>query len=572
MTLDPIRRLSHRPTIRARNYVACSGNYLATTAAVRILEAGGNATDAGVAAGMCINTVMPDLTSFAGVAPIVAYDKAGDRLRTISGLGYWSKDLTLEKYRERFHGTIPLGAARAVVPGAPHAWLTALIEFGTISFKEAVAPALELCERGFPVYASLNRNILRGLDQIEQWPSSAAIFLRNGHALEIGSIFRQPDLAATFRRMIDAEDRATGTREDRIRAARDEFYQGEIAAKIAAFVSGAGGFMTERDLAEFSVELETPTHTSYRDVDVYTCGPWCQGPVLGQALNILEGFPIRDMEHNSADYLHVLTQSLNLAFADRHAYYGDPRFVDVPMAELMSKEYAARQRARISLDKAFAEMPAGGLTAGDRVEAEPRRPRGPEPDTSYVCVVDREGNCFSATPSDGMLTAPIVPGMGVICSARGYQSWLEPDHPSRIEGGKRPRLTPSPAMAFHDGELLMPFGTPGLDMQPQAMAQVFMNIVDFGMEVQEAIERPRAATYNFPGSGWPHHYTPAALGMEGRISRAIGDELGRRGHQVEYWPDWSRQAGNVCAIVVDQENGGLNGGADFRAESYAVGW
>lgn len=574
MISDPARRLSERHTYQARHYLASSGHYLATAAAVRILDAGGNATDAGVAAGICINVLMPDLTSFGGVAPIIAHDRRRNLTRTISGLGYWGRDLTLASYLERFNNCIPVGPGRAVVPAACHSWLTALELFGTMSFKQVVSPALELCEAGFPMYASTSRNIRNAMANLEKWPDTAAIYLPDGAEPPLGSVFRQLDLGRTFRKLIDAEERTIGTRELRLRAARDEFYKGEIAQRIVEFVRSHGSFLSMRDFAEFSVEVEEPLSVNYKGIDVFVCGPWCQGPVVAQTLNILEGLPLTSLVHNSADYLHVMAQSLNLAFADREAYYGDPHFVEVPLEQLLSKDYAAAQRERISMERAFSEMPRGGLDAHISVPppGEPADNLVAEPDTSYVCVVDSAGNAFSATPSDGIGTSPIVPGVGLTCSGRGVQSWLDPSHPACVAGGKRPRLTPNPAMAFRDGQLFMPFGTPGGDMQPQAMVQSFVNIVDFGMEVQEAIEQPRVASYNYPGSAWPHSYTPALIRVEGRIPQTITSDLEARGHVIEYWPKYSRIAGNVCAIMVDHENGTLNGGADSRAEAYAAGW
>jgi gamma-glutamyltranspeptidase / glutathione hydrolase len=575
MISDPRWRLSERPSIQARHYLASTNHYLATAAAVRILDAGGNATDAGVAAGMCINVLMPDLTSFGGVAPIMAYDRGRNKLKTISGLGHWSEKMVLAEYRQRWHDTIPTGAPRSIVPAAADSWITALSEFGSMTFGDVAAPAIELCEAGFPVYASLNRNIGIGLAEIERSPSTAQIFLDDGAPVQVGSVLRQTDLARTLKRLVAAEQAAAGTREDGLRAARDEFYGGDIAEAIVEFVSSHDGLLTMRDLSEFHVQVEDPPTVSYRGIDVYMCGPWCQGPVVGQTLNILEGFDLDSMVHNSADYLHLISQSLNLAFADRECYYGDPLFVDVPMAELLSKDYAQRQRARIKMTEAFREMPSGGLHL-NRDEAPSVSPMSQparlEADTSYVCIVDQQGNAFSATPSDGIGTSPVIPGLGLVCSGRGIQSWLEPEHPSCVQAGKRPRLTPNPAMAFRDGQLLMPFGTPGGDVQPQAMVQAFVNLVDFGMEVQQAIEQPRIATYNYPGSGWPHRYAPARLKVEARISADVAEDLSGRGHQIEFWPRWSRIAGNVCAIVVDAENGVLNGGADARAEAYAQGW
>lgn len=575
MISDPVRRTSQRPPIQARHYAASSGHYLATAAAQRILAQGGNAIDAGVAGGICINVLLPDLTSFGGVAPIMVYHRPTGELKTISGLGCWGREASIDFYLEHENGEIPLGVRRSVVPGAPDGWLTALARYGRLSFAEVVQPAIELCDGGFPVYPSLHRNLTREADQLSRWPSSAAIFLSEGQAPGVGDVLYQHDLARTFRRMIEAERAASGRgRVAGIEAARDLFYRGDIGKEIAAFVSGKGGFMTEDDLSDFHVDAEDPVRTAYHGVEVLSCGPWCQGPVIPQTLNILAGFDLIEMEHNSADYIHAVSQALDLAFADREAYYGDPKFVAVPMDALLDADYAARQRGRIWPDRAFGEMPTPGLGAvghvGKRGGADPSSPL--QPDTSYVCVVDEEGNAFSATPSDGVGSTPVVPGLGLICSGRGSQSWLIPGHASALAGGKRPRLTPNPAMAFRDGRLLMPFGTPGADMQPQSMLQVFLNIVDFGMDPQEAIEQPRFGTFNYPESFWPHTYRPGALRLESRIPPSVAEDLRARGHQVEMWPEWTRTAGNVCAILVDDERGTLTAGADARAEAYAIGW
>ncbi|MDI3339127.1 MAG: gamma-glutamyltransferase family protein [Sphaerobacter sp.] len=569
----PLRRTSHRPPIQARHYAAASGHYLATTAALRILARGGNAIDAGVAAGICLNVLLPDLTSFGGVAPIMVYHRATDELKVITGLGCWGRGASLEFYLEHERGEIPVGVRRSVVPGAPDAWLTALARYGRLSFAEVVQPAIELCEGGFPVYPSLHRNIAKEADVIAQWPSSAAIFLPGGKPPAVGSVLRQPELARTFRRMVDAERAAAGRRRVAgIEAARDFFYRGDIGKEIAAFISREGGFITEADLADFHVDVEDPIHTSYRGIDVFACGPWSQGPVIPQTLNILEGYDLAAMGHNSADYVHTVLAALDLAFADREAHYGDPKFVDVPLATLLSKEYAARQRARIDPRRAFTEMPPSGVPAGGTTPAAADARVPLQPDTSYVCVVDEEGNAFSATPSDGIGSTPIVPGLGLLCSGRGSQSWLIPGHPSALAPGKRPRLTPNPAMAFRDGRLLMPFGTPGADMQPQAMLQVFLNIVEFGMDPQEAIEQPRFGTFNYPESFWPHTYRPGAVMVEARVLAAVIEDLRERGHQIELWPEWTRVTGNVCAILVDHDQGTLTAGADARAEAYAAGW
>jgi gamma-glutamyltranspeptidase/glutathione hydrolase len=571
---EPARRSSHRPPIQARHYVAASGHYLATSAAVRILAQGGNAIDAGVAAGICINILLPDLTSFGGVAPIIAFHKATGELRSISGLGCWGKAANIDLYQREEGNEIPIGARRSIVPGAADSWLTALARYGRLTFEEVVTPAVELCEAGYQVYPSLHRNIAREADAIRSWPSTSSIFLVDGEAPNVGDVLVQRDLAHTFRRMIAAERAASGRgRATAIEAARDEFYRGDIGKQIAEFISAEGGFITEDDLANFHVDVEEPPRTDFLGIDVYATGPWSQGPVLLQALNVLEGYDLADIGHNTADYIHLVTEALDLAFADREAYYGDPKFVDVPLDTLVSKEYGGRQRSRIRPNESFREMPGPGLGLRHGMHLETGDLATPaQPDTSYVCVVDEEGNAFSATPSDGIGSTPIIPGLGLICSGRGSQSWLDPRHASSLQGGKRPRLTPNPAMAFRDGKLFMPFGTPGADMQPQSMIQVFLNIVEFGMDPQEAIEQPRFGTYNYPESFWPHTYRPGLLKMEARIGADVADQLRARGHTVELWPEWTRTAGNVCAITVDQTRSTLTGGADARAEAYAAGW
>ncbi|RIK44452.1 MAG: hypothetical protein DCC58_08230 [Chloroflexi bacterium] len=369
--------------------------------------------------------------------------------------------------------------------------------------------------------------------------------------------------------MVAAEERAGGGRARGIEAARDEFYRGDIGKEIAEFIQSQGGFVSESDLAEFHSDIESPVSTTYRGVTVFACGPWSQGPVIPQTLNILERFDLAELGQNSADYIHVFSEALNLAFADRERYYGDPHFVDVPLDTLLSKSYAAHRAELITMQRAFGEMPGAGR---DFVERAGQRDAALQPDTSYVCAVDAEGNAFSATPSDGVGSTPLIPGLGLICSGRGSQSWLVPGHASELAGGKRPRLTPNPAMAFRDGRLYMPFGTPGADMQPQSMLQTFINIVDFGMDVQQAIEAPRFGTYSYPESFWPHTYRPGRLCLEARIPQGVGENLRARGHDLEWWPEWTRIAGNVCAIVVDVERGTLTAGADARAEAYACGW
>jgi gamma-glutamyltranspeptidase/glutathione hydrolase len=575
---------TYRPPVMGVTHMVSAGHYLAAAAGYRILEQGGNAIDAGVASGIVINVTLPNATSFGGVAPIIIYHAASDSVVTISGLGRWPRAASIDYFKKHAGGDLPVGILRCVVPSAADAWMTALEKYGTMSFEQVVTPALELAERGFPlssiIASSLGRSDETGEGDLSMWESTRAIFMPNGRAPKAGEPLVQTDLARTFRRLIEAE-RASAFkgREAAIRSARDYFYKGDIAEEIAKFSQSQGGLLTLRDLKEFSVKLEKPAVGNFKDYTVYSCGPWCQGPVVAQTLQMLEDDDLADLGHNSPDYVHLVSQALNLAFSDRHHYYGDPDFVDVPLEGLLSQEYTKARRSAIDMERAYPEMPPPGEPWAyqgkpSRKPAEQRIapvPGGQEQDTSYTCVVDRWGNAFSATPSDGLFGSPIVPGLGFIISSRGTQSWLDPEHPSSLQPWKRPRLTPNPAIAFKNGKLAMPFGTPGGDAQCPAMVQMFLNIVEFGMNPQEAIEQPRFVPWNYPNSFWPHTYLPGRLNVEGRIPKDVVAELSRRGHEVRELNDWSASTGGLAAITVDQESGVLRAGADPRRDTYATG-
>jgi gamma-glutamyltranspeptidase/glutathione hydrolase len=554
-----------------------SCHYLASLAGLRMFPRGGNAIDAGVAGGIALNIVEPNLTSLGGVAPIMIFTPGMRRPVTIDGLGRAPAAATLATHLARFGHDMAGWVPRVVVPAALDAWLTALARYGRLSLGEVLTPAIELAE-GFPAYPRLARGIGQIADRFREWPASAAAFLPRGRAPEPGELIVQRDLAAFLRRLVAIEHaHASRGRVAAIMAARDAFYRGDIAREIASFVQRAGGLLTYDDLVAYRVSLEEPAHTTYRGYDVYATGAWSQGPVVPMTLNLLAGFDLPSLGHSSADHLHVIAESLKLAFADREAYVGDPSQVDVPLRGMLNKEYAAERRASIDMRHAAPGLP----NAGDpwRYEGRAGLVRStPEPvgggatgDTSYICAIDHEGNAFSATPSDPAFGAPVIPGLGIIVSTRGAQFWLDEGHPSVIAPRKRPRLTPNPAMALRDGKVFMAFGCPGEDAQPQGMVQVFSNVVDFGMNVQAAIEAPRAISWSFPRSFWPHDYRPGFLGVESRVAADVRDELRRRGHDVHDYPDFTPAASGVCAITVD-ERGTLAGGADPRRESLAVGW
>lgn len=573
---------AHRPTIMGTRHMVAACQYLAAEAGFRILEAGGNAIDAGVAGGIALGVVQPEYVNFAGVAPIIIYSAADDRVFTIPGLGPWPQAIERDFFKKHHGGKIPQGILRTVVPAAPDAWITALEQFGTMSFGEVAASAIGFAHDGFPVYPLMSEIITEHEAEYRMFPSSVAIYLPQDRPPRTGEIFVQKELAATIQYMADQEAAARHRgREAGLAAARDAFYRGDIASAIVKFQQENGGFLSADDLANYRSGIEEPVETSFGDIQLYACGPWCQGPSLLQALNLLDGAELCKLGHNSTGYLHRITEAVKLAFADREAYFGDPRLVDVPIEALLSRDYSRQRREMIRPDRAWPEMPPAGDPR--KLAGEPA-PRGgatlipenaflaPQLDTSHVCVIDQDGNVFAATPSDGSYNAPVVPGLGIIPSPRGSQNWGDPDHPSGVAPGKRPRLTPSPAIAMQRGKMKMPFGTPGGDVQTQAMLQAFLNIHLFGMEVQEAVEAPRVASYSFPSSFEPHAYHPGLLNVESRIERSTGEALGRLGHKIEWWPDWTWLAGAVCTIVADQESGVLKGGADPRRPSYAVGW
>jgi gamma-glutamyltranspeptidase/glutathione hydrolase len=555
-------------------WAVAAGHPLAAEAAARILSAGGNAIDAGVAAGITLGVVHPDMVSVAGVAPILVHTARDGATWQVSGVGPYPRASTVEYFKSHHSGQIAPGLARTVVPAAPDAWCTALERWGTMSFAEAAAPATEHAERGFPVSMFSAYQMATHAEKYKRWPTSAALYLRDGRAYRAGEVLVQRELGETLRRMMAAEKKAGGTRAAGVRAARDEFYRGETARRIAEFHRANDGPLTAADLADFSVEVERALTTTFAGYEVAACGFWCQGPVLLQMLNMLEGIDLKALGHNSPAYLHRLIETIKIAFADRDAYYADPSVVKVPADRLLSKAHAQARRALVR-ERAWREMvpagePGGPSRAREREAAVPVAGGSTDAlDTSYVGVVDAEGNGFSATPSDPNVDSPVVAGVGCVVSPRGSQGWLDPAHASVVAPGKRPRLTPAPAMAFAGGKLLMPFGTPGGDVQQQAMLQVFLNVTLFGMTPQQAVEAPRVASRSFPDSFWPHSMAPGKVEVERRIPRETRDALTALGHDVAEWPEWEWRAGAVCAVKVGEE-GTRWGAADPRRGALAI--
>ena len=573
---------AQRPALRGTRHMVAAGHYGAAHAAFAILEAGGNAVDAAVAGGIALGVLQPDIVNVAGVAPIMLR-MADGIVQTIAGLGYWPAATDPDRFTRENGGHIPENILRTVVPAAPDAWITALTRFGTMKFGDVAQAAIRFADEGFPVYPLLADMIAVRQAKYARFPSSAAIFLPGGEPPKVGTLFVQKDLARTLRYMADEEAASLARHGDRavgLEAARAAFYRGDIAQTIVAFHKQEGGWLTAEDLAGFHSPIERAPSVRFAGTDVYTCGAWCQGPVLGQALNILDPSSLKAAGHNSAEYLHTVVEALKLAFADREAFYGDPRHVDVPLEALLDRDYGAARRALIDPARASPEMPPHGDPGGARRRERgggtaPRRegvPASPPRDTSYICVVDRWGNTVSATPSD--VSSRISRGAGhrpgSVLARLAVVDGRGPSQPARA--GQAAAAHAGPAMAVAPGQFVLPLGTPGGDVQAQAMLQALLNILLFGMDPQDAVEHPRIATYSFPDSFEPHDYFPGRLCLESRIARETGDELAARGHRVAWWPERIWRAGAVCTIHADLQSGIMTSGADPRRASYALGW
>lgn len=576
---------SLRPMIQGTHGVVVASHPAAAMAGLDILRQGGNAVDAGVAVGLALNVVHAHECNFLGVAPTIMYLAERREVVSIDGLGVWPQAASLEYFQKHHGGKLAPGIFRALTPGAADAWFTALSRYGTMSFAEVAAAAISLADDGFPAYRYLAAAVQNSPQTFRQAPGTAAVFLPQGRPPQVGEMFLQKDLAKTLRQLVTVEDHhRTDGRERALQAARDEVYKGALAEKIIAYCQAEGGLMTMADLAAYQVRCDAGVTVNYRGYDVYGTGPWGQGPVFPQALKILEGFDVQAMGHNSAAYVHTVNQALNLAFADREHYMGDPAFVDVPMQELLSETYLRERRKLIDPQRAWPAMPPAGDPRRGRatLEGAPQSPAeavavagtagAATAGTSYFGVIDRRGNIFSCTPSEGAKSGPIIPGTGMALCLRGSQSKVQPGHPAALAPGKRPRLTPAPALILKDGVPMVALGGYGGDHIPQGTLQVCLNLLAFGFDPQEAVEAPRFYSYNFPNSSYPSAYAPGLMRAEGRIAAEVLDGLRQRGHKVEAYPDWWEGSCLYGVITRHPTTGVLQGGADPRGEAYAVGY
>jgi gamma-glutamyltranspeptidase/glutathione hydrolase len=572
-------------------YAAVAGTPWATEAALRVLERGGNACDAAVAALMMLNVTHGEAASFAGVAPTTYYNAATGAVKSYIGAGKAPMAANIEKFKAAGFDNVPeFNIWNQLIPASPDVITSLLTDCGSMSFGELAAPAIQVAREGFPAHAVLVRNldfsVFERIGFTFLMPSTAYNYLRGEwwRPIHLHDRMRFPELADSFETLANAEKAvldAGGTREEGIAAVRDYFYKGPIAQQIVAFHQKEGGFFTYEDLATYAGGWEQPVTGSYGPYTFYGNGTWSQGVLEPLILQILEGIDLKSMGHNSPQYIHTVTQAIELAMADRDAYVADSAFVDVPLDVLLSKDYAAERRAQMT-DHAFGNLPAPGVIPG--YGGTPAS-FSPEPasvmdlsaltdfaigqDTSQLVVIDKQGNAVVMTPSD-FPKSPMLPGTGINLGDRMTQFWLDPGNVDALEPGKRPRITPHAVIVFKDGKFFMAYSTPGGDVQSQALVQVFLNMEVFGMDIQQAISAPRFYSISAPSSFSPHEFTPGGLRLEADLYQQVADDMSALSYLPEEAPTWDKDFGAVGAILVGPD-GKLYAGADPREETTAGG-
>lgn len=592
---------TYRPEVVGRVGVVAAGRHLAGEAGMRMLARGGNAVDAGVAATFAAAVSEISHFGLGGEVPIILYLADRKEVVVVNGQGTAPAAASADLFRRE--GAIPPnGPSAGTVPAVVDALALALAEYGTLSLADVLAPAIALAD-GFPWYDFLTRYLTLNLEAVRRHPSGARVYLQGpgGTIPAVGSLFQQPDLARTLRALAEEEQRSQHLgRKAAIHAARDRFYRGDVGQGIAKAVQEARGLLTSEDLAGYRGRIERPTRGGFRTrhgtFEVFKTGFWGQGPVLLQALAILQGFDLERMGHNSTEYIHTVTEALKLALADRDAFYGDPDFVKVPAAGLLADAYAAERRALIDsraavllprpgdpwrfepgarLESPAAPRPAipelaGAAVPGARVTAA----RSPSPDTTTVNVVDARGNLFSASPSSAWFFGGtfIAGDTGVPLGNRMQAFVLHGDrHPNLVQGGKRPRTTLTPTVVLRDGKPYLALSSPGGDSQDQQALQVLLNLAVFDMRPPEAIEAPRFNTLAHEESFGTHRFAGGSLQVEDRIAPGVVDALRRLGHRVAVVGPFMMDTGTVLAGV-DPRHGTLFGAADVRRQRFVVGW
>jgi gamma-glutamyltranspeptidase / glutathione hydrolase len=605
-----IPEFTTRPELAGTFGMVASTHWLASAAGMAVLEKDGNAFDAAVAAGLVLQVVEPHLNGPGGEVPVIAYDQARGETFVLCGQGTAPAGATLEAYTALGLDLVPgSGLLAATVPGSFGAWMLLLREYGRLSLRDVMTYAIGYAESGYPLIPAISWGIASVADLFrEHWTTSAEVYLQGGTAPAPGSLFSNKALAATYRRVLAEAEAVSGDRDEQIDAARRVWYEGFVAEAIGRFaatevmdVTGNRhrGFLTEQDMGNWHPRLETPLTYDYAGLTVCKTQPWSQGPVFLQQLALLSGFDLEAMEPGGAEYIHTVTEAAKLAFADREAWYGDPDFTDVPLADLLSQEYNDERRKLIGVTAsaelipgrpggrapelpAFAMAPfrEKGTGSGDPGldpatgeplgrETQERRAGVRRGDTCHLDVADRWGNVVTATPSGGWLqSSPVIPELGFCLGTRAQMFTLTPGLPATIAPGKRPRTTLTPSLVLRDGEPYMAFGTPGGDQQDQWTLGFFLNVVHYGMNLQQAIDFPAFHSRHMPSSFYPRESDPGALDVESRAGSAVLDALRSRGHAVTERAPWS--LGRISAVA--RRDGMLYAGANPRGmQGYAVG-
>jgi gamma-glutamyltranspeptidase / glutathione hydrolase len=558
-----------RPEIEGTFGVVASTHWIATAVGMATLEKGGNAFDAAVATAFTLQVVEPHLNGPGGDVPAIVYDTRRGKPDVICGQGPAPAGATIAHYRREGLTLVPgTGLLAACVPGTFETWMLLLRDYGTLSLREVLSPAIGYAQSGHPLVERANATIAAVADLFRtHWPTSAAVYLPNNTVPPTGTLFTNPTLAATYLRILGEAESGGSDRTAQIERARASWSRGFVAEAIDRFcrtqeiMDASGrrhrGVLTADDLARWTPLVEAPLTYDYGRYTVCKTGPWGQGPAMLQQLALLKGFDLDPLDPTGADFIHLQVECAKLAFADREAFYGDPDFVDVPMATLLSDAYNAERRKLVQ-HTASLELRPGSIEGfgavvklfGDDAPPADAAAGAGEPtvgrlgstrgDTVHFDIIDQAGNMVSATPSGGWLqSSPVIPELGFCLGTRAQMFWLDENHPAALAPGKRPRTTLTPTLALRDGEPYLAWGTPGGDQQDQWIAQFFLRHVHAKHSLQEAIDAPAWHSEHFPSSFWPRTARPGVLVVEGRLPRATIAELERRGHIVEVGADWS---------------------------------
>jgi gamma-glutamyltranspeptidase/glutathione hydrolase len=592
---------TQKPVLHGKHWVAITGKPLGATAGARIFLQGGNAVDAACAM-LAATSTMWDVLGWGGETQALIYNPHTKEVLGINALGVAPTGATPEFFQEKGLDYPPeWGPLAAVTPGTPGGLMVMLAEYGSLSLADVLAPAIEMAE-GYPIEESAVRAIERHRDKILEWPYSTDVFLPHEddgpRGPSVGEVFRQPALMATLQKLVEAESAALADGLDRkaaIYAAYDRFYRGDIAEEIVRSMREHGGLFTMEDLDRWQVRIEKPVTTRYRGIDVYKLTTWTQGPVLLQTLNILENFDVAGMGYNSTRYIHTLYQAMNLAYADRDFYYGDPYFPpEEPVEGLLSKDYARERAAEIDPERNNPDAAPGNPYEFQRgrnpfrqqledLQSSRMGSDSAEPDdagffqgTTTIQAADKEGWVVSITPSGAWIPAFIAGETGIGLSQRMQSFVLDPaENPYNVvEPGKRPRVTLTPSIALRDGEPWLSFAVQGGDAQDQNLLQFFLNIVEFGMNVQEAAEADNFLSYQLHDSFGDHKKEPGRLAVNESVTEFTRGQLTRMGYAVEVgvWGRRDRTSGPINAIWFDRENGTFQGGSSNHGDDYGIAW